>query len=121
MKLSAFKGEEALDVLADLIDPAAKIMGDKEVEAIYNSGKTKLHLAKYIIKNHKKEVLEILAALERQDPEEYAKNVTIVTLPLKLIELLNDEDLMLLFQSQGQTKNETSSGSVTENIEVKEN
>lgn len=120
MKLSDFKGDEALDVLADLIEPAAKIMADKEVVKIYKSGQPKITLVKRVIKNHKSELIEILATLDKKDPKEYAKELTLVTLPIKLLELLNDEDLVAVFQSQGQNMAQTSSGSVMENIEVEE-
>ena len=36
MKLSDIKGERALDVLADMIEPVAEIMGDKEIAAVCN-------------------------------------------------------------------------------------
>lgn len=120
MKLSDFKGEEALDVLADLIEPVARIMSDGQVAKIYQSGQPKILLVKHIIKNHKTELIEILATLEKKDPKEYAKEMTLISLPVKLLELLNDEDLAAVFQSQGQNTAQTSSGSVMENIEVEE-
>lgn len=121
MKLSDFKGEEALDILADLLDPVAIIAGDKEVKAIYNSGRPKLYLVKYIIKNHKKEIIEILAILDKEDPATYAEKLTLITLPTKVIELFNDKDLQELFQSQSQMNEGTSSGSATEITEAEEN
>ena len=39
MKLSEIKGERALEVLADLIEPVAEILGDKEIVAVLQSGK----------------------------------------------------------------------------------
>lgn len=120
MKLSDIKGEEALDVLADLIEPVAIIMADKKVSNIYNSGQPKINLVKYIIKNHKSRVVEILAILDRKDPKEYEKDMSLLTLPIKLLELLNDEELISVFQSQGQNMGQTSSGSVMENTEVEE-
>lgn len=118
MKLSEIKGEKALDVLADLIEPTANIMADGEVAKLYNSEQPKLNLVKHILKNNKKEVIEILAILEDENPKEYAKKITVTTLPMKLLELINDQDLIAVFQSQGQTAEQTSSGSVTENTEV---
>ena len=120
MKLSDIKGEEALDVLADIIEPVAIIMADGEVSKIYKSGQPKIKLVKYIIKEHKPQVIEILAILDRKDPKEYAKEMSLLTLPMKLLEILNDEDLMSVFQSQGQNMAKTSSGSVMENTEVVE-
>lgn len=120
MKLSDIKGEDALDVLADLIEPVAKILADGEVQKIYQSGQPKILLAKHIIKQNKKEVIEILATLEREDPEEYVKKMSVLTLPIALLDLLNDEDLIGFFSSQIQNMEKTSSGPVTENTEVEE-
>lgn len=120
MKLSEIKGEGALDVLAELLEPASAILADKKVAQIYNSNKPKIELATYIIKIHKKEVIEILAVLDGEDPKTYADKINIFTLPMKLLELLNDEDLLSFFQSQGQNMELTSSGSVMENTEVEE-
>lgn len=110
MKLSEYKGEQALDMLADLIEPAATIMADKEVANFAKSGKPVIKIIKPLIKNHKKEVIEIMAILEGEDPKKYADKVNLFTLPAKLLELLNDPDLQSLFTLQGQ-KTETYSGS----------
>lgn len=115
MKLSDIKGDEAFEVLADLIDPASAIMADKEVETSFRS-EPRLAFIKLLLKKHSKEITEILAILDRKPVEEY--EVNLVALPVKVMELLNDPELEGLFQSQGQT--ETSSGSATENTEVKE-
>jgi hypothetical protein len=63
-------------------------------------------------------VIEILAILDGADPKDYAEKVTLFTLPAKLLEIINDPDLMSLFTLQGQNKDETNSGSALENIEA---
>lgn len=95
MKLSEIKGEKALEVLADLIDPATAIMADAEVKKAYDMNKNVLQLAKVILKRHPKEVVAILAALDGVPVEDY--EVNIVSLPKKLLEILNDEELQQLF------------------------
>lgn len=35
MKLSEYQGEAALDILADLIEPAGEIMTDKEIGEVF--------------------------------------------------------------------------------------
>lgn len=117
MKLSEIKGEQALDVLADIIEPASEIMTDKAVVDMARSGK-KVKAISSAIKNHKKAIVEILAVLDGKEADEYEVNV--LTLPAKLLEILNDQMVMSLFTSQGQTPGKTSSGSATENIEGKE-
>lgn len=114
MKLSDIKGEAALDALADLIEPAAEIMTDEQfVKCIRNNNRVKA--VKLVLKNHKQAIITIMAVLDGKKPEEY--EVNILTLPAKLLEVLNDPDVMNLFQLQGSV---TSSGSAMENTEDEE-
>ena len=113
MKLSEYQGEAALDILADLIEPAGEIMSDKEIGEVFKENRFKaIGLA---IKNHKKAVMQILAALDGVPVEEYKCNV--FSLPVKILELLNDPEMIQLFQYQGQTGDANSSGSASENTE----
>ena len=102
MRLSDIQNEQALDVLADIMEPTAEILADEEVKTIYKSGQPKLKLAAYVIKQHKKSVIEILARLDGKDPVTY--NFSLLTLPKKVLELLNDPGLADLFTSQEQKK-----------------
>lgn len=117
MKLSDIKGEKALDMTADLIEPIAEITADEKVKKIYYS-QPKLKLVQYIIKKHKKSIIKILAILNEEDVKTYTEKITLTTLPTIVVDLFNDEDLIQLFSSQGQILEQTSSGSVTENTEV---
>lgn len=119
MKLSDYKGEQAIDILVDLMEPATAIMADKEIAQLAQSKVPMVKLAKAVIKNHKKEVIEILAVLDGEDPKEYAKKMTVFSLPVKLLEILNDPLMKDLFSSQGQMT-EASSTSATENTEASE-
>ena len=98
MKLSEYKNEEALDVLAEIIEPSSKIMVDPKIKELTKKG-DKMPIIREIIKNHKKEIIEILAIIDGVPVEEYECNV--FTLPMKIIELLNDKDLISFFTSQG--------------------
>ena len=110
MKLSEYQGEAALDILADLIEPAGEIMSDKKIGEVFKQNRFKaIGLA---IKNHKKAVMQIMATLDGVPVEEYKCNV--LTLPTKVLQLLNDPELVQLFTSQGQTGDAKSSGSATE-------
>ena len=120
MKLSDYKGEKALDILADLVEPAAKIMADKEVVNCVRSGMPAVKLVKPILKNHKREVIEIMAALEEEEPETYAKKVNLLTLPKQLLDILNDQELVSLFTSHGQKTEEIYSTSATESTKANE-
>lgn len=118
MKLSDFENEEALDLLADIIEPAARIMGDKNVEMMTKSKKPALVIAGYALKNHKDSVIEIVAALHREDPTKVRFNTA--SLLKDLLDILNDRELLDLFTSQGQTTEGEPSGSATVNTEESE-
>lgn len=112
MKLSEYENEEALDLLAELIEPATAICTDKKVVELFKQKDRKLaSVVKVIIKNHKKEIIEILAALDGVPVEKYKVNV--LTLPAKVLEILNDDDLVNFFSQQIQS----ASGSATEHIQ----
>ena len=113
MKLSEYQGEAALDILADLIEPAGEIMTDKEIGEVFKKNRFKaIGLA---IKNHKKAVMQIMATMDGVPVGEYKCNV--FTLPAKILELLNAPALVQLFTYQGQTGDANSSGSASENTE----
>lgn len=99
MRLSDIKNEQALDTLADIIEPTADILADENIKEMFRT-ESKLKLVAYIIKNHKQSVIEILARLDGQDPETYT--FTLLSLPKKVLELLNDPELVDLFTSQAQ-------------------
>ena len=113
MKLSEYQGEDALDLLADLIEPAGEIMSDKQIGDIFKENRFKaIGLA---IKNHKRAVMQILAIMDGVPVEEYKCNV--FSLPVKILEILNDPEMIQLFQYQGQTGDAKSSGSASVNTE----
>lgn len=114
-KLSEIKNKEALDTLVELIDPVVEICKDAELKQVM-ADNNRVQAIKLAVKNHKKQVVQILAILDGENPQTYEFNI--VTLPIKLMELFNDEDMMAFFASQGWMNSETSSGSVTENTEV---
>ena len=113
MKLSEYQGEAALDILSDLIEPAGEIMTDKEIGDVFK--KNRFRAIGLAIKNHKNAVMQIMATIDGVPVEEYKCNV--FTLPVKILELLNDPDIVQLFTYQGQTGGANSSGSASENIE----
>ena len=120
MTLSDYKGEAALDLLAALIEPAGRILGDSAVAAAMREHGTMLHGVKLALTRHKGDVIAILAAVEGVDPAAYAEQMTLVTLPKALLALLEDPMLQDLFPLQGQSSPAACSGSVTETIGAKE-
>lgn len=116
MKLSEFKGEEAVDVLAALMVPAISIATDEKLQEAYKT-KSVGEVFSYMMKNYKKEVLEIYAVLYRDKGE----NATPTALLQLCIEIMQDEELRgLFFSSQSQNERVKSSGEVTENTKAKE-
>lgn len=107
--------EEALDLFADILEPAAEIFSDKAISAALNNNEKPIKAIKIAIKNHKTALIEILARLDGKDPKDY--HVGVLTLPLKAIELLNKPEVQSLFMSQAQKTDAASSGLATENIE----
>ena len=112
-KLSDFKDEKALDVMADLLEPLAEILSDPALKSAYERKANKLKLVKLAIKNHKRAVIEILAILDDTPVEDY--HVNLLTLPAKILEILNDEEFTQLFTTQGQPIGSPNSGSATGN------
>ena len=121
MKLSDYKGEDALELLANILEPAMEIIQDENIrEATKNNKTTRGALVKMIIKDHKTSILEIRAYISGlEDPAEY--NPDIITLTGDLLELFSDEAFSELFQSQGQKLPDLHSGPATEAIQESEN
>ena len=117
-KLSEFRDEEALELLADLLQPLSQIASDSSFRTAWKSGAKVYDVAKLLIKGHKSEVMDIMASLEGVPREEFHCNV--LTLPMMLVSILNDEDFMAFFASAGQSILTDNSGSVTEIIEEEE-
>lgn len=113
-RLSEYKDEEALDLLADILSPTVEIMQDESVQKFFNKGDENMTVADVVtlvIKTHKKAVMQIMAALEGVPSEEYHCNI--FTLPAQLMQVVNDPDLRAFFALQGQTDSASTSGSAT--------
>ncbi len=124
MRLSEYRGDDALEVLAELIEPAVEILADADIAAAWRDkdpnktrGQKQLKAVSIALKKHKEAVIAILAALDHETPDEYRKKINVVTLPKKLLEVLNDKDLRTFFISQEQTTGEPS-GSASASTEV---
>lgn len=104
--------EESLDLFADLLEPCATILGDKEVTAAFEGGNM-LKAIKTAIKTHKPEMIEILAILDGADPATYRVNPLMI--PVRFLKLLNDpatgDAIKELFTLQSQIETGESSGS----------
>lgn len=123
MKLSEIKGERAIDAIADLIEPIARIAEDKEAAKLFKrercpKGQTaRAFLLKRIrtsvpvlLRNHKADLIEIMATVEGVSPEVYAQSLSVAKLIGDIFGLLNDGEFLSLFGLAQETE-ETSSGS----------
>lgn len=111
-KLSDYKNGEALDLLADIIEPVISIMQDEKVKEAFQSDNKLMNTVKAIVKGHKDDVIEILARLDDTPAKDY--QCTIFTLPIKVLEILNDKQLLDFFNSAVGAVPTTASIGVTE-------
>ena len=95
-KFTDIKGEESLDVLAEILVPITVIANDEEVKKGFETNVAMC--ASIALKNHKKEVIDILAAIDGRDREEMLKDLDLLTLPTVLIEILSEPAVQNLFQ-----------------------
>lgn len=109
--------EMALDTFADILLPLSNIMSDAKIAEVYKDKESGGVIAavRAAIKTHKEDVIEILATLDGIPVDVY--EVSVMSLPIKVIALLNDPEVQRAFSGQGQKKEETSSGSATGNTQ----
>lgn len=130
MRLSDIKGERVFDVIADIIDPIANIAEDKTASALFKreklpegmtAKKFMMQRAKTalpaLLKDHKRDIIAILAPIDGVSAEEYTASLDLVKLMNDAAELLTDEALTALFIS---ARSEKSSGSAQENTKAAE-
>lgn len=94
MKLQNFENENAIELIADIIEPFSKIAQDKKLVELIKSG-DKLKAVQYGLKQHKSTIIEILAILDGTPVNEYKCNV--LTITKELLELLNNKELIEVF------------------------
>lgn len=130
MKLSDIKGERCLDVVADLIEPIASMAKDEDVVALFKptkipDGETsqeffadrmRAGLPK-LLRNHRSEIIQILASLEGVTPAVYKKTLTMPKLISDAFEVLTDSSITAFLSSPATT--ETSCGSASEITEAR--
>lgn len=112
MRLSEFKDEKAIKVVADLMVPLGDIATDPECRP--KNGENRLAFATKLLSNHSKEVMNILAILDDKDPKSY--HCTAASVLKDVMEMITDPELMELFGFQSKTSG--SSGSASETTEA---
>lgn len=112
--------EEKLDLFADILEPAAAIAADKTWMAEFTAG-NKIKAIQTAIRGHKRELVDIFARIEGEDPATY--QIDGVSLFFRLARLTNRPDLDIndLFTSQAQKDGSEFSGPATANTGDAEN
>ena len=107
MKLSEFKDEKAIEVVAKLLVPIGNIV--KNRDNANARGGTQLEFASAILANNPSDVKDMLAILNDVDPSEYHCNAA--TVIFDVMNMLADEQLLQLFGLQRQTQTSSTSAS----------
>lgn len=98
-KLSDHKGEEAIELWADLLEPMTNILGDPKMAKLLKSKKAPLIIAKGILEAHKKDAVEIML---RIDPTPIDGLNILTRLVGLVLEFMNNPDMKDFFGSAGQ-------------------
>lgn len=94
-KLSEVKGEEALDVLADILEPITVIANDEEVRAGFDTNVAKC--VSVALKKYKKEILAIFASINGKSVEETSEEIDLLSLPSYIVDVLTEPAIQRLF------------------------
>lgn len=126
MKLSDIKGDRVLDVIADIIDPIANIVQDKDVAAMFERkavpegmdardffAKRMRKGMPVLLKGHKADIIAIMAAIEGVTPEQYAASLDFPKLFTDAMELVTDDAFLDFLSSSGTEKDADAPGSVS--------
>lgn len=131
MKLSDIKGDRVLDVIADIIDPIANMVQDKDVavmfkrEAVPDGMEARNFFAErmckglpVLLKSHKADIIAIMAAIEGVTPEQYAASLDFPKLFTDVMELVTDDAFLNFLSSSETGKGVDAPGSALESSEV---
>ena len=131
MKLSDIKGDRVLDVIADIIDPIANMVQDKDVAAMFKRkavpegmdardffAKRVRKGLPVLLKSHKADIIAVMAAIEGVTPEQYAKSLDFPKLFTDVMELVTDDAFLNFLSSSETGKGADAPGSASVNFEV---
>lgn len=131
MKLSDIKGDRVLDVIADIIDPIANMVQDKDVAAMFKreavpegmdardffAGRMRKGMP-VLLKGHKADIIAIMAAIDGVTPEQYAESLDFTKLFTDVMELVTDDAFFDFLSSSETGKGAGAPGSASANSEV---
>lgn len=102
---------DRIDLLADMIEPMGRIVTDRAVVQAWRE-KDRAAAARLALKNHKPEVVELLARLDGQEPERYEVSAASA---VKLLARVNELLALVkaVFPTRAQSADAASSGPAT--------
>lgn len=132
MKLSDIKGDRVLDVIADIIDPIANMVQDKDIaamfkrEAVPDGMEARDFFAKrmckglpVLLKSHKADIIAIMAAIEGVTPGQYAASLDFPKLFTDVMELVTDDAFLNFLSSSETGKGADAPGSASASSEAR--
>lgn len=132
MKLSDIKGDRVLDVIADIIDPIANMVQDKDIaamfkrEAVPDGMEARDFFAKrmckglpVLLKSHKADIIAIMAAIEGVTPEQYTASLDFPKLFTDVMELVTDDAFLNFLSSSETGKGADAPGSASASSEAR--
>lgn len=131
MKLSDIKGDRVFDVIADIIDPIANMVQDKDVaamfkrEAVPDGMEARDFFAKrmckglpVLLKGHKADIIAVMAVIEGVTPEQYTASLDFAKLFTDVMELVTDDAFIDFLSSSETGKGADAPGSASASFEV---
>lgn len=131
MKLSDIKGDRVLDVIADIIDPIANMVYDKDVAAMFERKAVPEGMdareffaermrkgLPVLLKGHKADIIAVMAAIEGVTPGQYVASLDLPKLFTDAMELVTDEALLDFLSSSETERGVDAPGSVSVSSEA---
>ena len=100
--ISDFKNGDAIDLIADIIEPITNIMQDENIKKKFMSEDKRVYAIKQALKSHKSDILEILARLDGVEVKDL--NYTPISLVTKCVQILSDKELTDFFSYVAETE-----------------
>lgn len=117
MRLSEISGDRVFDVIADIIDPACSIAADPKTAELFDAkGRPEgMDAGKYLlarvrkalpvlIRDHRDDLIAIMAAVEGVGADEYRESVTLPELIKSIYDMITDEDLLAFLSSSDKAR-----------------
>ena len=131
MKLSDIRGDRVLDVIADVIDPIANMVQDKDVAAMFERKAVPEGMEArdffaermrkgmpVLLKGHKADIIAIMAAIDGVTPEQYAESLDFPKLFTDVMELVTDNAFLDFLSSPETKKGADAPGAASASFEV---